>query len=156
MNITAFFVAAIIPILVGFIYYHKKALGSSWMSLNGFTDEKVEGNNMLVTLLASYVLSVLLAFALSGIVNHQSGVFSLFMDDPENPLLKQVMAEKGAAFRTFGHGALHGFMATLTIALPIIGINALFEQRGWKYIWLHVGYWAITLMLMGGLICAWV
>ena len=66
------------------------------------------------------------------------------------------MAVKGTAFRTFGHGALHGFFTGLFIVLPILGTNALFEQKGWKYVWINTGYWAITLMLMGGLICAWI
>ncbi|MEM1124806.1 MAG: DUF1761 domain-containing protein, partial [Bacteroidota bacterium] len=33
-------------------------------------------------------------------------------------------------------------------------MNALFERRGWKYIWIHTGYWFITLALIGGLLCA--
>ncbi len=54
--------------VIGFIYYHKKVVGSAWMSVNDFTDEKVESNNMPLTLILSYVLAVLLAFALNGMV----------------------------------------------------------------------------------------
>jgi lysylphosphatidylglycerol synthetase-like protein (DUF2156 family) len=56
-------------------------------------------------------------------------------------------------FRTFKHGAFHGIIATIGLVLPIIGINALFERRGFKYIALHVGYWLVCLILMGGFIC---
>lgn len=156
MNVPAFFVAALIPVLIGSIYYHRKAIGGAWMSANGFTEEKLKSNNMPLTLVLCYVLSVLLAFALSGIVNHQTGVFSLFEGDTTDPLFQKIMEAKETAFRTFKHGALHGFITAITVALPIIGINALFEQRGWKYIWIHTGYWAITLMLMGGVLCAWI
>lgn len=156
MNVFAFLVAALVPVIVGFIYYHKNVAGTAWMAVNGFTEDKVKENNMLVTLIVSYVLSFLLAFAISGIVNHQSGVFSLFEGDVADPLYQKLMEAKGTAFRTFKHCALHGFMSAIVIALPIMGINSLFEQRGWKYIWLHTGYWAITLMLMGGLLCAWI
>jgi hypothetical protein len=62
---------------------------------------------------------------------------------------------KGNDFRTFKHGALHGFFSGLFIALPILGTNALFEQKGWKYILINVGCWTITLALMGGLLYAW-
>ncbi len=76
--------------VIGFIYYHKKVVGSAWMSVNDFTDEKVESNNMPLTLILSYVLAVLLAFALNGMVIHQAGVASLFFGDEANPLLAQV------------------------------------------------------------------
>jgi hypothetical protein len=156
MNFPSFFVAAIIPMIVGFIYYHKSVVGSAWMSVTGMTEEKAKQGNMLVNLVVSYILSVLLAFALSQIVNHQSGLISLFGGEDTDPLFKTVMETKGTAFRTFGHGALHGFITAVAIVLPIIGTNAIFEQKGWKYIWINVGYWAITLMLMGGLLCAWI
>jgi hypothetical protein len=156
MNFTAFLVAALIPMVVGSIYYHKNVVGKAWMSASGMTEEKATSGNMVVTLIASYVFSFFLAFILGQIVNHQSGLYSLFADDLTNPLFKQVMDAKSGNFRSFGHGALHGFMTTVCIALPIIGMNALFEQRGWKYIGIHIGYWAISLMLMGGVICAWI
>ena len=156
MNVIALFVAALIPMIVGFVYYHKSVAGSAWMSVTGMTDEKAKEGDMALIFGVIYVFSVLLAFALSGLVNHQSGLFSLFGGDTTDELFKQVMAAKGTAFRTFKHGALHGFIASIAIALPILGTNALFEQKGWKYIWINLGYWAITLTLMGGLLCAWI
>jgi hypothetical protein len=38
--------------------------------------------------------------------------------------------------------------------LPVITVSALFEQRSWKYIAIHAGYWIVCLGLMGGLISA--
>jgi hypothetical protein len=32
--------------------------------------------------------------------------------------------------------------------------NALFERKGWKYIWINTGYWVITVSIMGGILCA--
>lgn len=156
MNIPSFFVAALIPMIIGFIYYHKKVVGNAWMSVTGMTEEKAKEGNMAVTLIVSYIFSLLLAFALSQIVNHQAGLLSLFGGETTDPLFQQVMDAKETAFRTFKHGALHGFTTALAIVLPILGTNALFEQKGWKYIWINVGYWAITLVLMGGLLCAWI
>jgi hypothetical protein len=66
-----------------------------------------------------------------------------------------VLDEKGTAFRTFKHGAFHGFFGSMIFALPILGTNAMFEQKGWKYILVNMGYWAITLTVMGGVVCAW-
>lgn len=156
MNILSFFVAALIPMIIGFIYYHKKVVGNAWMSVTGMTEEKAKESNMAVTMIISYIFSVLLAFALSQIVNHQAGLFSLFGGVESDELYKQVMEVKGTAFRTFKHGAFHGLITSIAIVLPILGTNALFEQKGWKYIWINVGYWTITLILMGGLLCAWI
>lgn len=55
--------------------------------------------------------------------------------------------------RSFGHGAVHGTIAAVLAALPIISINSLFERRGWKYILVHFGYWLITMILMSGAVC---
>lgn len=155
INFIALLVAAIIPMIMGFIYYHKSVMGSAWMSVTGMTDEKAKESNMAVIFIVSYIFSVLLATALNGIVIHQFGLASLFFGDESNELLGKVMEVKGDAFRTFKHGALHGFVTGLFLVLPILGTNALFEQKGWKYIWINTGYWVITLTLMGGLICAW-
>ena len=46
----------------------------------------------------------------------------------------------------------HGFLGGLFIALPILCTNALFEQKGWKYIWINAGYWIVTMTIMGGII----
>jgi hypothetical protein len=44
---------------------------------------------------------------------------------------------------------------TLFVVLPTLGTNALFEQKNWKYILINVGYWALTLSVMGGIISLW-
>lgn len=55
--------------------------------------------------------------------------------------------------RSFGHGVVHGIIAAVLGALPIITIISLFERRGWKYIMVHFGYWLITMTLMSGAVC---
>jgi len=64
------------------------------------------------------------------------------------------MEKYGDRHRTFGHGAAHGIFFSIFIALPLIAVNALFERRGWKYIMIHWGYWMISSILIGGLLCA--
>jgi len=156
------FAAAIIPMLVGFFWYGS-LFEKTWMKVNGFTKESLSGGNMAVILGVSYVLSIILAGGLSGLTNHQNGVLQLFAMHPDyqtagtevGDLYKAVMDRFGDTHRTFGHGAIHGVLAAILLVLPLLGINALFERRGWKYIVLHVGYWAVTLALMGGIICQW-
>ena len=59
------------------------------------------------------------------------------------------------SFRTFKHGALHGCVGGFTIALPVLGINAMFERKGFKYVAINAGYLIVTIGLMGGILCQW-
>jgi hypothetical protein len=78
-------------------------------------------------------------------------------NDPNSELglyMKSFMEKYGNNFRTFKHGALHGFIGGVLMALPIVSINALFEMKGFKYIAINAGYFIVGMTLMGGVICA--
>lgn len=158
-NFYMYFVAALIPMIVGSVYYNPKTIGGVWMKVNNFTDESLQGANMAVIFIMAYVFSILLAFFLSGMVIHQSAIGSLFAEDMANPDSQgyqdfvSLMSVYGERHRSFGHGAFHGGITAIFFVLPIVGIISLFERRGWKYILIHVGYWFITLVLMGGFLC---
>lgn len=147
------FVAALIPMVIGFVWYNPNVFGKAWMEASGMTDEKVKGGNMALIFGLSFVLAVLLSFAIHPMVIHQFGVESIFFHDPENPAKAAFMAEYGDRFRTFKHGALHGVIGGIAVALPILGTNALFERKGFKYVAVNAGYWIVTMGLMGGVIC---
>ncbi len=165
-NFLAIAVAGLVPMAVGFVWYHPKVFGQIWMDLNGFTEESLKGSNMLLIFGVSLILSFILAFDLNFVVVHQTHVYSALMDmanvaaidDPNTALgayYADFVANYGTNFRTFKHGALHGVLATLFFVFPVLGINSLFERRGFKYIFLHVGYWLVCLVIMGGIISGW-
>ena len=106
-----------------------------------------------LTILFSFMIGMILQF----LVIHQYGAVGMTGGDPSlaKPSYEAFMADYGHAYRTFKHGMLHGFMTGLFFALPIIGINALFERRSWKYILVNGGYFIVSLTIMGGIICAW-
>lgn len=161
MNYYIAFVAAIIPLIIGFVWYSKPVFGNVWMKSIGKSEEELAKGNLPLILGLTYILGIALALGLSGLTNHQSGVMQLFAMHPDfgqdgtevQNLFDQVMATFGDSHRSFGHGALHGGIGAILFALPLIGINALFEQRGGKYIFIHFGYWLVTLIIMGGVIC---
>ena len=99
----------------------------------------------------------LMAMVLQFLTIHQWGATGMIGGDATNakPSFTAFMNDYGTAFRTFKHGMLHGFIAGLFLALPIIGTNALFERRSWKYTLISGGYWIVCFMIMGGIICAW-
>jgi len=160
-NFYMLYIAAFIPMIVGFIYYHPKVFGTAWMKTNGFTEESLKGGNMLIILGLAYFFALLMCMPLTSFVIHQSGVVGSAMSTTEMGVwtpeaiadINAFLAKYGGSFRTFSHGAVHGLILSIGMALPLIGTNALFERRGAKYIAIHWGYWAITLILMGGLLC---
>jgi hypothetical protein len=151
--------AALIPLVTGFIWYSKPVFGNTWMRINRFHEPDMKGGNMILTFILTYVFSFMLAVALSSIVIHQMALFSVIGGEAKNAAdkqwLEQTMQAYGHNFRTFKHGLLHGTMSSVFFALPVIGIVAMFERRGWKYVLIHLGYWFVTLGLMGGVICQW-
>lgn len=163
-NILLYVFTALVPLLVGFVWYNKALFGRAWMRANRFTESDLKGGNIALRLILTYVLSLMLALALTALVIHQMHLFSTLANqpgmknpkDPNSPAalyLKDFMTRFGSEFRTFRHGAFHGTIAGLFVAMPIIGIIALSERRSFKYVAIHTGYWMMCLALMGGLIC---
>lgn len=154
-----FLLAGLIPMVVGFLWYGDMLFGKKWMKVNGFVKEDLEGANMGLIFGLSYLFSVMIAFFLSSVVLHQNGVVGLLgpgVFESGSALQNEfndIMSKHGGNFRTFAHGALHGGALAVFFVLPLIAINALFERRGWAYIWIHFGYWFICLLVMGGLLC---
>ena len=152
------FIAAFIPLIIGFIWYHQKVFGTVWMKVNGFDPEKMKGANMPLIFGLTYFFSFLLALAIHFVVIHQYHVYSIFASDhtqESQDYLKGFMDKYGRNFRTFKHGVLHGIISGVFYVFPIIAINALFERRGFKYVFIHAGYWIVSIALMGGIICAY-
>ncbi len=93
---------------------------------------------------------------------HQLHLFSIVADEPNamvtgseaNNAVLDFMSKYGNNFRTFKHGAFHGFLAGLFLATPILTVNALFERKKFKYIAINAGYWIVSFMIMGGVLCA--
>ena len=159
MNFLAILVAAVSALVVGFIWYNPKVFGNAWMKAADMTEEKMKGANMAKIFGLAILFAFMLAFMLQTLVIHQTGVVSLIGGptsiETAKPSFEAFMADYGDAFRTFKHGALHGLIAGIFIALPIIGTNALFERKNAKYIFINSGYWIVTLTVMGAIICGW-
>ena len=157
-NFVAVLVATLVTLLVGFVWYNPKVFGTIWMKETGMTDEKAKQSNMLKVFGLTIFYSFMLAFILPSLVIHQMGAIGMVGGDPSiaKPSYEAFLADYGGAFRTYKHGALHGFIAGLFIALPITAINSLFEQKSWKYILINAGYWIVSLTIMGAIICGWV
>jgi hypothetical protein len=161
MNLAVIFIAACIPLLIGFVWYHPKVFGTIWMKAAGIAQDDQKKANTAMVVGLTYVFSLMLALIFQTLVIHQTHVRSLFflqpIHDPNTEagaLFKSIMDTYGNSYRTLKHGALHGTIAGLFIALPLVAINALFERKGFKYMAVHSGYWVLSFALMGAAVCA--
>lgn len=158
MNFLALLAAAASALVVGFIWYNPNLFGNAWMKAAGMTDEQVKGGNMAKIFIMAFIFAFILAMAMQMLTIHQIGAMGMVGGDIEGalPSYAAFMADYGLAHRSFGHGALHGAMSGIFVALPIIGTNALFERKGAKYILINTGYWIVTMAAMGAIVCGWV
>ena len=161
MNYAIFFLTALIPFVIHFLWYSPISFMKPWLRTSGLRKDDLSKGRMGVVFLLTYLLSCMLTAALVGIVIHQTAIGSIMQQepgikDPNSEISKFVqafMARYGNNFRTFKHGAFHGTLSALFFALPVLGINALFERKRFSYVAIHTGYWIVTLALMGGVIC---
>lgn len=167
INLIALLVAALVPMVLGFIWYNPKVFGNLWMQAAGITEEQAKTGNMLVVFGVSFLMSLMLAWVMHLIAYHDAFVGGAMFYATNGTMQPEAGSELAkwmeyyqtnlaASNHTFKHGAFHGFMIGGTlIALPILTTNALFERKGFKYIAVNAGYWMVCLSIMGGIIASW-
>lgn len=162
-NLIVLLIAAIVPMVVGFLWYGPILFQNIWMKESGVTEEKMKSGNMALIFGLSFVCSLLIAFFLQFVVIHQYGIFQTLINEPgfeaqtgaAFSTYTEFMTNYGDRFRSFSHGVIHGIMTSLFLIIPIITTKSLFERKSFKYIAINGGYWLVTLALMGGIICQW-
>lgn len=162
MNFLILALAALVPLVMGFIWYGPMLFQKAWMKQMGFTEESMKGSNMGLIFFLCFVFSFILAFFLQFVVIHQTGAYSSMLESGATELtgasladFEAFMAKYGTNYRTFKHGALHGVLAGIGIVLPVLATQAMFEKKTVKYVAINAGYWIVTIALMGGIICQW-
>lgn len=157
INFLSILAAAVSTLFVGMVWYHPKVFGNLWMK-ESRTYPDGKGPKMPVILVSSLLYAILIATVLQTMVIHQIGAYQATVDikNVDASVWENYFSAYGNTYRTFKHGALHGFMAGLFFALPVVGTNALYERRSFKYTLVTGGFWVVACMLMGGIMCMWV
>lgn len=141
INWLAQIAASLMPMIIGFIYYHPNVLGGTWMKANGFTMEGMTPPKPMLYGVA-WGLSFILAFWCR-----------LQFEDPHQTTMKLDGTDHN--YVTFGHGLAHGVIYSLMVVLPILGTMAIFEKRSLNWVFVNVGYWMLTLSAMCAIVCGW-
>ena len=138
MNWLAIIAGAFVPLILGFIWYHKALFGSAWMKSLGLTEEDLKTGNMALL----FGMSFLMAGVISYFIIQQLGIHDYIYS----------MNDKGAYPHNFGHGAFHGMFLGLLFAAPVLITNSLFERRNWANILINAGYWVACTTLIAGVV----
>ncbi|MCB0763161.1 MAG: DUF1761 domain-containing protein [Flavobacteriales bacterium] len=160
------FIAALVPMLIGFIWYNPKVFGNAWMKAAGVTEERMRSGNMALIFGLSFVFAFLLSFAYAAFANHWNAFQAFFRPvvehgmgvDPTTPFgaeLKGYIDAYGERYSSWTHGLAHGTVMSVMLFLPVMVINALFERRSFKYIMINWGYWTVTLIVMFMVLAQW-
>lgn len=167
INLLALFTAALVPLVLGFVWYNPKVFGNAWMRATGLTMDDGKNMNMALTFLLSFVFAVILAFEMNILAVHdafvQGALFYETASTNHQPVpgseaalwLEQYNTKYAVQNHHFKHGMFHGIAIGLLLLFPTIATNALYERRNWKYILIVTGYWVVSLGLMGGIVAAW-
>lgn len=129
INWLAVIVAAILPFLLGGLWYSPALFGKAWMRENQFTDEAQLGGNQGKIFGLSFVFFLIMSANLAA-----------FLATPETDLM---------------FGLLAGFLAGFGWVALGIAVVALFERRSWMYIFINGGYMIVAFLLMGAVLGAW-
>ncbi len=154
-NFLAILVAALVPMILGFLWYGPMLFQKAWMKESGVTEEKMKSSNMPLIFGISLIMAVILSFFTQFLVVHEMGVMGMTEGQLEGETVQAFLTEWSGKYRSFGHGAIHGAFAGLMFVLPIMATNGLFERKSWKLIFINTGYWTVTLAIMGAIISGW-
>ncbi|NBL63595.1 DUF1761 family protein [Flavobacterium sp. NST-5] len=150
-------VSGMVALFLGFIWYNPNVLGKIWMKESKLTDAQISSGNIIKIYGLTFIFAMMIAMIMHPIVIHQYGALGMIggIEKIAKPSYTAFMNDYGNDFRSFKHGAFHGFFVGLMLALPIFATNALFERKSWKYILINGGYWVALLTIVGGIVCGW-
>lgn len=134
VNWLAILVAAVISMVIGFLWYSPSLFGNQWIKLSGFTKEKMKGSTMGKIYGISFVVSLVTAFILTHAL-----VFA-----------GSFLGTKGVNL-----GLMTGFWNWLGFIMPVQLTGWLFERKPFNLFLINTGYQLASLVGMGIVLALW-
>jgi len=141
INYIAIIVAALVPNVLGAIYYGP-IFGKQWMSSLNFTKEDFKGRNEALIYGSALLLSCIVSFFLKFIIE------MIHKDVQGGELVF-------GSFHNFGHGAIHGAGLAFGLLIPVVICLGLFQKTKASNIFINCLFWFLCFAIMGGIVDAW-
>jgi cytochrome b561 len=158
-NFLILLATAVVPFAVAMFWFHPGLFGhEKWQKIARLSDDQHHQKISPLRLVLSILFNFFIALGMYAAIVHEGAVLSLVSGDVEAAATGTAgafLAEYGGRFSTFGHGAFHGVIIAVFLAAPIFGYAMIFERKSGKYFWVNLGYWAINMAIMGGIIAQW-
>lgn len=130
VNYLAALVSAAAAMVIGTVYFMPAVAGRAWMKAIGKTPEEIKAANRPSLYVVAAILAYLQAVILSAVIGW-SGAQGLL------------------------GGALIGLLMWVGLAGPVISVTFIFEGRTMANHAISVGYYLISLVVMGAIIGVW-
>lgn len=166
MNYLSILIAALVPMLMGFIWYHEKVFGKPWMNELGFNEETMANANMLKIFGIAFLSSLLQALGLTAVATHDAFIHGALYYITNKTGIPEPLSEPAKwleyynanlkdSNHTFKHGMAHGLLISgLFAVVPVLITDGLFERRSFKFLAIKIGFWMVCLGIMGGIIAS--
>jgi len=128
INYWAVLVAAVVPMLLGALWYSPALFARSWMRAVGRTEEELSG--MGLGYVISAVAALLTSYALARL-EHWAEVDDLW------------------------NGGLVGLLVWVGFVATVLAVNTYFGGRPAQLWFINAGYQLVALLIMGGILGAW-
>ena len=136
INYLAVFVAALISMVLGFLWYGP-IFGKPWIALMKFTQEDIEKAKQK-GMTKEYLLMMVSALVMAFVLAH-------------NVLFGGVYLEMTG----WAAGVQAGIWNWLGFVVPITLSGVLWEGKPWKLWMLNAGYYLVSLVVMGIILASW-
>ena len=130
MNYVAIIAGAFSVMLLGWIWFNPKVLGTPWMKEVGLTEDDMKNANPM-TMVGALLMAVVIAWAFSRYASHTEEGMSQLV-----------------------HGMYHGVMTALLFVAPVIVSKSLFEKKSLSWILIVAGYWVLAITILSGIVFA--
>ena len=130
INYLAVIVAAVINMVIGFAWYSQSMFGKQWMALMGKSAADLKGGMKPSTYPLMTLSALVMAYVMANVVGW-------------------------AGASTIGEGLMVGFWVWLGFVVTTSSANVLFEQRPKGLFYITVGYYLVSLVIMGALLAVW-
>ena len=134
INYVAVLVAAVVYMVIGFLWYSPILFGRPWMKLVGMKEGSMQGNQK--AMMKSMGLSFLTALVMTYVLAH---------------FVYYVSATTPTQGMQLGFWVWLGFVATMGANEYIFAV----KPKPWKLYGINVGYILVSLLAMGAILAAW-